>query len=94
MLERGRGSHVWDADDNEYLDFSASVGVANTGYGHPHLLEAVIEQVNKMTAVNTLIFQNTACLLLADKLTKITPGNFRKKVWFGNSCSPTIRTKL
>ena len=31
MLQRGRGSHVWDVDGNEFIDFNmASVAVART----------------------------------------------------------------
>ena len=33
----GSGSRLFDADGNEYLDLTASAGVAQTGYGHPRV---------------------------------------------------------
>ena len=41
VLERGRGSHVWDADDNEYVDFMMSFGALIQGHAHPKLVEVV-----------------------------------------------------
>ena len=43
MLERGRGSHVWDADANEYIDFMMSFGALIQGHAHPVLVETVTE---------------------------------------------------
>src|SRR5713226_6370212 len=44
-LERGRGSHVWDADDNEYVDFMMSFGALIQGHAHPKLVEVVSQAV-------------------------------------------------
>src|SRR5258708_6896213 len=41
MLERGRGSHVWDADGNEYVDFMMSFGALIQGHAHPSLVKTV-----------------------------------------------------
>jgi glutamate-1-semialdehyde 2,1-aminomutase len=38
-LERGHGSHVWDVDGNEYLDFMMSFGALIQGHAHPKLVE-------------------------------------------------------
>src|SRR5258708_19109683 len=43
MLERGRGSHVWDADGNEYVDFMMSFGALIQGHAHPTLINTVSE---------------------------------------------------
>src|SRR5258708_8698121 len=43
MLERGRGSHVWDADGNEYVDFMMSFGALIQGHAHPTLVKTVPE---------------------------------------------------
>jgi glutamate-1-semialdehyde 2,1-aminomutase len=37
FLERGRGSHVWDADGNKYIDFMMSFGALIHGHAHPKL---------------------------------------------------------
>lgn len=41
MLERGQGSHVWDVDGNEYVDFMMSFGALIQGHAHPKLVEVV-----------------------------------------------------
>jgi glutamate-1-semialdehyde 2,1-aminomutase len=43
FLERGQGSHVWDADGNEYVDFMMSFGALIQGHAHPKLVSAASE---------------------------------------------------
>jgi glutamate-1-semialdehyde 2,1-aminomutase len=43
FLERGSGSHVWDADGNQYVDFMMSFGALIHGHAHPKLV-AVVSQ--------------------------------------------------
>jgi glutamate-1-semialdehyde 2,1-aminomutase len=43
LLERGQGSHVWDADGNEYVDFMMSFGALIQGHAHPALVKTVSE---------------------------------------------------
>ena len=43
VLERGRGSHVWDVDGNEYVDFMMSFGALIQGHSHPRIVEVVTE---------------------------------------------------
>jgi glutamate-1-semialdehyde 2,1-aminomutase len=43
FLERGSGSHVWDADGNEYVDFMMSFGALIQGHAHPKLAAVVSE---------------------------------------------------
>jgi glutamate-1-semialdehyde 2,1-aminomutase len=40
-LERGQGSHVWDVDGTEYLDFHGGFGVNMVGHAHPKVVEAI-----------------------------------------------------
>ena len=41
VLERGRGSHVWDVDGNQYVDFMLSFGALIQGHAHPRIVEVV-----------------------------------------------------
>jgi glutamate-1-semialdehyde 2,1-aminomutase len=43
FLERGHGSHIWDADGNEYVDFMMSFGALIHGHAHPKLISVVSE---------------------------------------------------
>ena len=46
-LERGEGSHVWDVDGNEYLDYQMGIGPISLGYAYPRVDEAIREQLAK-----------------------------------------------
>jgi glutamate-1-semialdehyde 2,1-aminomutase len=45
VLERGHGSHVWDLDGNEYVDFMMSFGALIQGHAHPKIVEVVSRTV-------------------------------------------------
>ena len=40
-LVRGQGSHVWDVDGTEYVDFHGGFGVNVVGHAHPVIVEAI-----------------------------------------------------
>jgi glutamate-1-semialdehyde 2,1-aminomutase len=44
-LKRGLGSHVWDVDGNEYIDFQMGIGPISLGYCYPAVDEAIREQL-------------------------------------------------
>jgi glutamate-1-semialdehyde aminotransferase len=45
-LQKGKGSHVWDVDGNEYIDFQMGVGPISLGYAYPQVDNAIREQLN------------------------------------------------
>jgi 4-aminobutyrate aminotransferase-like enzyme len=46
---RTEGCHVWDAEGRPYLDLYAGFAVANVGYCHPRVTEAILAQAGVMT---------------------------------------------
>jgi glutamate-1-semialdehyde aminotransferase len=46
-LQRGQGSHVWDVDGNEYIDYPMALGPIILGHAHPVVNAAVIEQIQQ-----------------------------------------------
>jgi glutamate-1-semialdehyde aminotransferase len=44
-LQRGKGSHVWDVDGNEYIDFSMAIGPLSLGYANPTVDAAIRAQL-------------------------------------------------
>ncbi len=48
-LDYGKGSHVWDTDGNEFIDYPMALGPILLGYGYPRVTEAVIRQLKKGT---------------------------------------------
>jgi len=87
LLESSQGCFIRDTGGKEYLDFSASWAVANTGYGHPKVIEAVCEQVRKTTTNSHISIPSPVTIELAEKLVSVMAGDFAQKVWFGHSGS-------
>lgn len=44
-LKRGKGSHVWDVDGNEYIDYTMAVGPLSLGYAYDKVDDAIREQL-------------------------------------------------
>ncbi|HQF43634.1 MAG TPA: aminotransferase class III-fold pyridoxal phosphate-dependent enzyme [Ignavibacteriaceae bacterium] len=45
FLQKGKGSHVWDVDGNEYIDYTMGVGPLSLGYAYDKVDEAIKEQL-------------------------------------------------
>jgi len=87
VVDRAYGSKLWDVDGNEYLDFLSGAAVNNVGHCHPRVVEAIREQAGRLIH-NTLGYAYyEVAVELAERLTKLTPGDFRKRVSFGLSGS-------
>jgi len=50
FIERAKGSHVWDVDGNEYVDYVCSWGPMILGHAHPKVVEAIKAQSEKGTS--------------------------------------------
>ncbi len=82
-LERGEGMHVWDEQGNKYLDCFGGVLTTSVGHVHPHVTDAIIDQVKKINHTSTL-YANAPQSQLAAKLAEIAPGKLEKS-FFTNS---------
>ncbi len=80
-LVRGAGTSVWDAEGNEYLDFSAGLAVANVGHCHPRLSEAIATQARRLMHVSNLYY-NELQPQLAQAISERSLGG---KIFFCNS---------
>jgi glutamate-1-semialdehyde 2,1-aminomutase len=50
FIERAQGSHIWDVDGNEYIDYVASWGPMIVGHAHPRVVEAVQRAAGRGTS--------------------------------------------
>lgn len=84
VLDHGQGTHVWDVDGNEYLDFLAGIAVNSIGYAHPAWVKAVSEQAAKVAHTSNY-FATEPQIRLAAKLVKLAGAPEGSHVYFGNS---------
>jgi 4-aminobutyrate aminotransferase len=90
VASEGWGCYVRDVDGNVLLDLSSGMFVLNYGYSHPKLIQAVKQQVTKLTHFAGTDFYYESQVKLAERLVRITPGNFAKRVYFGNSGAEAV----
>jgi 4-aminobutyrate aminotransferase len=90
------GSGVWvtDVDGNRLLDFASGVGVLAVGHAHPAVVRAVREQVGRLSHFAGTDFYYENQTELAQRLVRLTPGSFEKKVFFTNSGAESVEAAL
>lgn len=49
FIKRGEGCHIWDEDDNQFIDFCCSWGPLILGHNHPAIRESIIEALSHGT---------------------------------------------
>ena len=47
VISHGRGSHVWDVDGNEYIEYGSALRSVSLGHAHPRVLEAVRRELDR-----------------------------------------------
>lgn len=70
FISRGKGSHLWDVDGNEYIDYPMSLGSIILGHNYPAVSRAVNDQIKRGTIFS---LASTLEVELAEKLCKIIP---------------------
>ncbi len=90
VVARGEGAMIEDVDGNRFLDFTAGIAVCSTGHCHPRVVEAITRQAANLLHMSGTDFYYPAQFELAEKLTKITPGKFAKRVFFTNSGTEAV----
>src|SRR5215468_9191246 len=48
-VDRAKGCIITDVDGNEYLDFIAGIAVGSVGHCHPHYVQRLKEQLDRVT---------------------------------------------
>ena len=69
-IVKGKGCKVWDDKGQEYLDLYGGHAVISIGHAHPHYIEKVTEQLNKIGFYSNSVI-NKLQVELAERLGKI-----------------------
>ncbi len=77
------GNRLRDADGNDYVDMIASGGVAQTGYHHPRVRAAIVDELDRTWTDMHCCYPNERTTELAEQLCARLPGTFEKKAIFG-----------
>ena len=70
IINRGKGSHVWDESGNEYIDYLLGSGPMVVGHANSSVMEAVLNQLDSGT---TFFATNEKSVELAEEIVKAVP---------------------
>jgi 4-aminobutyrate aminotransferase len=90
VMQRGRGAMIEDVDGNIFLDFNAGVAVCSTGHAHPEVIAAIKKQVDDFVHISGTDYYYPHLPALAEKLSRLAPGNVERKAHFGNSGAEAV----
>jgi putrescine aminotransferase len=89
---RARGTTIWDHAGKAYLDFAGGYGVFTLGHSHPRVVDAVREQLERMSLSGKTMFDPLVGRL-AKRLAEITPGDLAIS-FFANSGAEAVEGAL
>ncbi|UBB89494.1 ornithine--oxo-acid transaminase [Candidatus Kaistella beijingensis] len=70
VLDKGEGVYVWDVEGKRYFDFLSAYSAVNQGHSHPKIVDALIEQAQKLT-LTSRAFYNSKLGEYEKKITKL-----------------------
>lgn len=85
-FSHGKGSHLYDVEGNEYVDFLGGIAVNALGYGHPKLTQAICEQAEKMIHISNF-FTSPTQVRCSEKLLEVSRMD---RVFFTNSGAESV----
>ncbi|UCH31472.1 MAG: acetyl ornithine aminotransferase family protein [Candidatus Bathyarchaeota archaeon] len=89
-IQSGKGCIIRDVDGNEYIDFNSGLVCLNVGHSHPKVIEAIKSQLDRFLHYSITDFLYHEVVDVAEKLVKVTPGKWEKKIFFGNSGAEAV----
>ncbi len=94
FAERAEGAELWDVQGQRYIDFAGGIAVMNVGHGHPKVLAAINEQLQRFTHTCYQVVPYEGYIALAEKLNQLTPGTHAKKTAFFSTGAEAIENAI
>ena len=94
FIERADGAILEDVDGNQLIDFGTGIGVVTIGHANQGVVQAVQEQVSKVTHTLFTVAGYEKYVRAAELLTKHAPGNFKKKAAFFTSGAEAVENAV
>ncbi|MBN8787123.1 MAG: ornithine--oxo-acid transaminase [Terrimonas sp.] len=58
VLQKGKGVYVWDINEKKYYDFLSGYSAVNQGHCHPRIIDALVNQSQKLTLTSRAFYNN------------------------------------
>jgi 4-aminobutyrate aminotransferase / (S)-3-amino-2-methylpropionate transaminase / 5-aminovalerate transaminase len=94
VADHAQGAELWDVAGRRYIDFAGGIGVMNVGHGHPHVMEAVRAQLDRVTHTSFQVLMYESYLRLAERLCALAPGPGPKKAIFFSTGAEAVENAV
>lgn len=93
IISRGKGNYLIDIYGDKYLDGVSSLWVNIHGHVHPHINQAIKDQVDRISHSTLLGVSNVPAITLAKKLLEMVPESL-SKVFYSDSGATAVEIAL
>lgn len=94
FIEEAHGAILKDVDGNQLIDLGSGIGVVTIGHTNPGVVEAVTNQVSKLTHTLFTVTPYEPYVRAGELVTSHAPGAFKKKAAFFNSGAEAIENAV
>jgi 4-aminobutyrate aminotransferase / (S)-3-amino-2-methylpropionate transaminase / 5-aminovalerate transaminase len=94
FVAAAEGAVLEDVDGNRLLDFAGGIGTLNTGHRAPGVVAAIRAQLDRHLHLCFSVTPYEGYVRLAERLNRLTPGNFPKKTFLANSGAEAIENAV
>jgi adenosylmethionine-8-amino-7-oxononanoate aminotransferase len=93
VIERAEGFFLVDTEGKQYLDGVSSIWCNVHGHGHPRIVQAMKEQIDRVTHTTMLGLTHVPAIELADRLIAIAPEGL-SRVFFTDAGSTAVEVAI
>jgi 4-aminobutyrate aminotransferase/(S)-3-amino-2-methylpropionate transaminase len=94
IAEAAKGATITDVDGNTFIDFAGGVGCLNVGHGHPRVLEAAHDQLDRFTHTDFTVVPYEVYASLAERLLERVPFRGPGKAAFFNAGTEAVENAV
>ncbi len=94
FIQSAKGAILRDVEGREFIDFAGGIGVMNIGHSHPKVVAAIKEQAERFTHTCFMVNPYEPAVKLAERLCRITPGDFPKRAAFLNCGAEAVENAV
>lgn len=93
-VARAHGALVTDVDGNTYIDLAGGIGMLAVGHTPSRLVDAMKDQADRLVHMCAIVSTFEPMVEAAERLNRITPGDFAKKTVFMSTGAEAVETAV
>ncbi|MEJ2167253.1 MAG: 4-aminobutyrate--2-oxoglutarate transaminase [Desulfobacterales bacterium] len=94
FIQSAQGAVLRDVEGREFIDFAGGIAVMNVGHSHPKVVAAIKEQAERFTHTCFMVNPYEPAVKLAQRLCRLTPGDFPKRAVFLNCGAEAVENAV